>query len=79
MTIWFLKKLNSNAAQAIFVEDQVLHLEVAKAAYPDLCTVLIEGEAPIEKPDFVDVMVSRPKDFMKILLNVKQSEQAAAA
>lgn len=73
-----LEKLNANAAQAVFVEDQVLHLEVAKNAYPDLCTVLIEGEEPIDQPEYVDVMVSRPKDFMRVLLETKHSEKVAA-
>ncbi len=73
-----LKKLGVNADKAIFIEDQPKHLEVAKAAFPELCTVFIEGKTAIEKPDYVDIMVQRPKNFMKHLLSAHKNARSAA-
>lgn len=69
--------LNAAPSQSIFIEDQPKHLEVAKAAYPDLLTVFIEGSEPIAQPDYVDLMVKRPKDFMAALLHLHQPVKTA--
>ncbi|MCB9963700.1 MAG: HAD family hydrolase [Rhodospirillales bacterium] len=63
-----LDALGAAPAEAIFIEDALPHLEVAKNAHPDLLTVFIEGETPIQKPEYVDIMVGRPRHFMKELL-----------
>lgn len=73
-----LEKLGAKPENAIFIEDQPKHLEIAKEAYPDICNVLIEAEEPIEKPDYVDIMVHRPKNFMQTLLEVLSEEKEAA-
>ncbi len=73
-----MQKLGATSEESIFIEDQIKHLEVAKESYPDLCTVLIEGETSIAQPEYVDIMVSRPKDFMKQLLAVKTKTSIAA-
>lgn len=53
--------------ETAFVEDSIKHLEVSKNAYPDMVTVFkgnLNGEP---KPDYVDVVVNKPVDFLKKL------------
>lgn len=72
-----LQHLNAASHQAIFLEDQVRHLEVAKEAYPDIFTVLIEGAEPIEQPNYVDMVVKRPKDFLEVMTKIHVKEKVA--
>lgn len=74
-----LETLAAKPAHAIFIEDQLRHLQVAKEEFSDLFTIFIEGAEPIEKPDYVDLMVKRPKNFLKLLLESKKSTTRSAA
>ena len=71
-----LDHLGVTSDQAIFVEDQPRHLAKAKQDYPDLFTVFIEGPEPVDLPEYVDLMVPRPKDFLKLM--VEQTNKEAA-
>lgn len=73
-----LDKLDATPKEAIFVEDQLRHLSVAKEEHPDLFTVFIEGAEPIVQPEYVDLMVKRPKNFLTMLLEGKRIQRNVA-
>ena len=65
-----LKTLSCRANNAIFVEDNPKHLQIAKTAFSKITTVLISSTYSTP-PDQVDIVVKNPHELLQLLIRAK--------
>ena len=68
---------NTDPSKVVFAEDTIKHLQVAKEAFPEIKTVLVDEEIGFI-PDGVDLVISSPEELLNKLSCVSAPQYKVA-
>lgn len=75
-----LEAMNAKPYESVFIEDTLKNLAKAKERFPDLCTVYICDDKPLETlPDYVDIQVDTFKRLKQAVMRLHKPDAALPA